>query len=136
MSKMNMNDDFRDLRNDVFVTESLTDKSGKMLVANAMITPDYKNSDCIGKTFWCVGYVIRDVELEDGIHTGVILFDDEGTSYSTISAGVAKIVCAWRDAGLEPDWEEPMKVTYEQKSKGTFRFYTLKVDAKAKYEEG
>ena len=120
---------------DTFITESLQDRQSKILVSNAMVQPDFKNNEVLGKVFWCVGYVIRPVELDDGIHTGVILFDDEGTSYSTISAGVAKIVCGWRDAKLEPTWEEPMKVWYEQKSKGQYRYYTVKVDPRARYDK-
>lgn len=118
----------------VFKTESLEDKASVAIVAQAMIAPDFKNRDCIGKSFWCVGYVIRDVALDDGMHTGVILIDDEGQSYSTISAGVAKIVTSWKKAGLYPTWEEPIWVEYKEEQKGTYRYYTVKMNPRKKYE--
>lgn len=140
MSKMNMNDEVNrildgwDEDENVFKTESLEDKASTAIVAQAMIAPDFKNRDVIGKSFWCVGYVIRDVILEDGKHTGVILIDDEGQSYSTISAGVAKIVTSWKKAGLFPTWEEPIWVEYKEESKGTYRYYTVKMNPRKKYQ--
>ena len=118
----------------VFKTESLEDKASTAIVAQAMVAPDFKNRECIGKAFWCVGYVIRDVALDDGMHTGIILIDDEGQSYSTISAGVAKIVTSWKKAGLYPTWEEPLWVEYREESKGTYRYYTVKMNPRKKYE--
>lgn len=118
----------------VFKTESLEDKASTAIVAQAMVAPDFKNRDCIGKSFWCVGYVIRDVALDDGMHTGIILIDDEGQSYSTISAGVAKIVTSWKKAGLYPSWEEPLWVEYKEESKGTYRYYTVKMNPRKKYQ--
>lgn len=118
----------------VFKTESLEDKASTAIVAQAMVAPDFKNRDCIGKAFWCVGYVIRDVALDDGMHTGIILIDDEGQSYSTISAGVAKIVTSWKKAGLYPTWEEPLWVEYKEESKGTYRYYTVKMNPRKKYQ--
>ena len=117
----------------VFKTESLEDKASVAIVAQAMVAPDFKNRECIGKAFWCVGYVIRDVALDDGMHTGIILIDDEGQSYSTISAGVAKIVTSWKKAGLYPTWEEPLWVEYKEESKGTYRYYTVKMNPRKKY---
>ena len=142
MSKMNMNDEVNrildgwDEDEKVFKTESLEDKASTAIVAQAMIAPDFKNKNVIGKSFWCVGYVIRDVILEDGKHTGVILIDDEGQSYSTISAGVAKIVTSWKKAGLFPTWEEPLWVEYKEESKGTYRYYTVKMNPRKQYQEG
>lgn len=118
----------------VFKTESLEDKASTAIVAQAMVSPDFKNRDVIGKSFWCVGYVIRDVALDDGMHTGIILIDDEGQSYSTISAGVAKIVTSWKKAGLYPSWEEPLWVEYKEESKGTYRYYTVKMNPRKKYQ--
>lgn len=118
----------------VFKTESLEDKASTAIVAQAMVAPDFKNRECIGKAFWCVGYVIRDVALDDGMHTGIILIDDEGQSYSTISAGVAKIVTSWKKAGLYPTWEEPLWVEYREESKGTYRYYTVKMNPRKKYQ--
>lgn len=118
----------------VFKTESLEDKASTAIVAQAMVAPDFKNRECIGRSFWCVGYVIRDVALDDGMHTGVILIDDEGQSYSTISAGVAKIVTSWKKAGLYPTWEEPLWVEYKEESKGTYRYYTVKMNPRKKYQ--
>lgn len=118
----------------VFKTESLEDKASTAIVAQAMVAPDFKNRDVIGKSFWCVGYVIRDVALDDGMHTGIILIDDEGQSYSTISAGVAKIVTSWKKAGLYPSWEEPLWVEYKEESKGTYRYYTVKMNPRKQYQ--
>lgn len=123
-----------DVEERVFKTESLEDKASTAIVAQAMVAPDFKNRDVIGKAFWCVGYVIRDVALDDGMHTGIILIDDEGQSYSTISAGVAKIVTSWKKAELYPTWEEPLWVEYREESKGTYRYYTVKMNPRKKYE--
>ena len=36
----------------VFKTESLEDKASTAIVAQAMVAPDFKNRDVIGKSFW------------------------------------------------------------------------------------
>ena len=48
----------------VFKTESLEDKASTAIVAQAMVAPDFKNRDVIGKSFWCVGYVMMECILE------------------------------------------------------------------------
>ena len=107
-----------------FITDSLKDE--KLLVSTALIEPDFLNGQCVGKDLMMVGYLIRPVEVNDKILTGCILFDEDGMSYSTVSAGVAKIVQAWAQAGFEPSWEEPVHVRYDQVRKGTFSYYTVK----------
>lgn len=115
-----------------FITESMQGKNEKLLLASAAINPDFKNGDCIGKKIECVGYAVRPVDLYDtdtntkNTVTNCILFDTDGNSYSTISNGIAAVVCQWVKAGVEPTWEEPLWVEYVQKSKGTYRFYSLK----------
>ena len=113
------------------ITDSIKGELG--LLANAAGTPDFKNAGCIGKEFDCVGFAIRFITLDDGKECpNVILFDDDGNSYSTISAGVYKAICNWRDCGLEPSWEKPVRIRYEQVNAGAHRYYTIKVVTKRK----
>lgn len=108
------------------ITDSIKDELG--LLVNAAGNPDFKNSGCLDKEFNCVGFAIRFITLEDGKECpNVILFDEDGNSYSTISAGVYKAICTFRDCGLEPSWEKPVRVRYLQVNAGSFRYYTLKV---------
>ena len=71
---------------------------------------------------------------EHSASAGVILFDDSWNSYSTVSAGVAKIVKAWIDAEVEPSWEYPVRVRYERVQQGVYQYYTLKTVKGMTYE--
>lgn len=120
---------------DGFSTISMEESNdAKMVLADALINPDFKNNECIGKEFWCIGFHTRVVECGGKQCLGVILFDDSWNSYSTVSAGVAKIVKAWIDAEVEPSWEYPVRVKYERVQQGVYQYYTLKTVKGMKYE--
>ena len=120
---------------DGFNTISMEESNdAKMVLADALINPDFKNNECIGKEFWCIGFHTRVVECNGKQCLGVILFDDSWNSYSTISAGVAKIIKAWIDAEVEPSWEYPVRVRYERVQQGVYQYYTLKTVKGMTYE--
>lgn len=121
---------------DGFNTVSLEEsRDAKMVLADALINPDFRNNECIGKEFWCIGFHTRVIEMDDGKEClGVILFDDSWNSYSTISAGVARIVTGWIDAEVEPSWEYPVRVKYERVQQGVYQYYTLKIVRGMTYE--
>ena len=68
---------------DGFNTISLEESNeAKVVLAEALISPDFKNNECIGKEFWCIGFHTRIVECGGKQCVGVILFDDSWNSYS------------------------------------------------------
>lgn len=109
-----------------YITDSLQCEEDRLMVSTALIEPDFLNSACVGQEFDLVGYLIREVEVGDKLMTGCILFDEDGQSYSTVSAGVAKVVKSWADVGFEPSWDKPVRVKYEQVRKGTYSYYTVR----------
>ena len=113
-----------------YITKSLTEPNERLLLATAAVNPDFKNHDCIGRTIECVGYATRQVDFIEANNTktvtNCILIDADGNSYSTIAAGITKVVDSWKSAGLEPDWDSPFKVEYIEQVNGRYRYYSLK----------
>lgn len=109
-----------------YVTDSMMDDESTILLTNAAITPDFLNYQCVGKRFECVGFAVRQLDINGDDCTNCILFDEDGNSYSTISKGIAKVVGTWIECELNPSWEKPITVEYGQEQKGTYRYYTLK----------
>lgn len=111
-----------------FTTLSLDQQKMKLILQEAKLQPTYKNSECIGKSFQCIGFYTDYIELAyDDYKIRCILFDEDMNSYSTISAGVAKIITGWIDLEVEPSFEDPVLLHYEQVRKGTICFYTVKL---------
>ena len=111
-----------------FTTLSLDEQKMKLILQEAKLQPTYKNAECIGKSFQCIGFYTDYIELGyDDFKVRCILFDQDLNSYSTLSAGVAKIITGWIDLEVEPSWEDPVLLHYEQVRKGTICYYTVKL---------
>ena len=110
-----------------FTTPSLQTSPWNMIVAQGKLQPDFLNSTCIGRELRCVGYTTDYVEVPDGFKLRCMLVDEEMQVYSTISAGIAKVVKTWISSGIEPSVEQPIKVCYEQVRNGRNTYYTLRI---------
>lgn len=111
-----------------FTTLSLDQQKMKLILQEAKLQPDFKNAECIGKSFQCIGFYTDYVEIGyDDFKIRCILFDEDMNSYSTVSAGVAKIITGWIDLEVEPSFEDPVHLHYEQVRKGTMCYYTVKL---------
>lgn len=111
-----------------FTTLSLDLQKMKLILQEAKLQPTYKNSECLGKCFNCIGFYTDYIELDyNDFKIRCILFDEDMNSYSTISAGVAKIITGWIDLQVEPSWKDPVLLHYEQVRKGNICYYTIKL---------
>ena len=111
-----------------FTTLSLDQQKMKLILQEAKLQPTYKNSECLDKCFNCIGFYTDYIELSyDDYKVRCILFDEDMNSYSTISAGVAKIITGWIDLEVEPSFEHPVLLHYEQIRKGNICYYTVKL---------
>lgn len=111
-----------------FTTLSLDEKKMKLILQEARVQPTCKNSECIGKSFQCIGFYTDYIELGYADYKiRCILFDENLNSYSTLSAGVARIITGWIDLEVEPSFEDPVLLHYEQVRKGTMCYYTIKL---------
>lgn len=110
-----------------YYTPSMKVKPWQMIVTQAKFQPDFLNATCLNHELNCVGYITDYVEVPNGFKLRCILVDDEMNTYSTISAGVAKVVKTWIASGIIPSVEEPLRVRYEQERKGMNAYYTLKM---------
>ena len=109
-----------------YVTESLKDGDGAMVLADALLCPDHKNRDCLGHEFWLIGWGCQAIEINGNECLQVVLIGDDWTSYSTVSHGVATIISTWINAGVKPGFDHKIRVRYEQVNLGMKSFYTLK----------
>lgn len=111
-----------------FTSLSLDQQKMKLILQEARLQPTFKNAECIDKCFNCIGFYTDYVELGyNDFKIRCILFDEDMNSYSTISAGVAKIITGWIDLEVEPSFEDPVLLHYEQVRKGTICYYTVKL---------
>lgn len=111
-----------------FMTESLkNDNKLKAVLAQGKLSPDFLNSECIGKDVNVIGYYTDFIEVPDGIRMRVIMVDEDLQTYSTVSGGIAKIVKSWINSELYPTAEEPLHIKYEQIRKGNIQYYTVKL---------
>lgn len=111
-----------------FTTLSLDEQRMKLILQEAKLQPTYKNAECIGKSFQCIGFYTDYIELgHNDYKIRCILFDEELSSYSTLSAGVAKIITGWIDLEVEPSLADPVLLHYEQVRKGNICYYTVKL---------
>lgn len=111
-----------------FTTLSLDQQKMKLILQEAKLQPTFKNAECIGRSFQCIGFYTDYVELGyDDYKIRCILFDEDMNSYSTLSAGVAKIITGWIDLEVEPSFEDPVLLHYEQVRKGTICYYTVRL---------
>ena len=111
-----------------FTTLSLDQQKMKLILQEAKLQPTFKNAECLGKCFNCIGFFTDYVEIGyDDYKVRCILFDEDLNSYSTISAGVAKIITGWIDLEVEPSIENPVLLHYEQVRKGNICYYTIKL---------
>lgn len=114
-----------------FTTLSLDEQKMKLILQEARIQPTFRNSECLGKCFNCIGFYVDYIEMGyNDFKIRCILFDADLNSYSTISAGVAKIITGWIDLQVEPSFENPVLLHYEQVRRGNICFYTVKLGAK------
>ena len=120
------NDNHRWIDYDGYVTESLKEGEGAIVLADAMLMPDFKNRECLGKEFWLIGYACKAVEVNGDECLQVVLIGDDWTSYSTVSNGVATIITKWISAGVRPGFDHKIRVKYENVNLGRKSFYTLK----------
>lgn len=113
-----------------FTTLSLDEQKMKLILQEAKLQPTFKNAECIGRSFRCIGFYTDFIELGyNDFKIRCILIDEDLNSYSTLSAGVAKIITGWIDLEVEPSWEDPVLLHYEQVRKGTMCYYTVKLGA-------
>lgn len=111
-----------------YCTEDLhNDKGRQMALAQGMISPDFLNGQCVGSEFNCIGYYTDYVEVFGDVKLRCILMDDQYQTYSTVSAGVAKIVKSWISAGIIPSVDDPIYVQYLQQRNGMMQYYTLRI---------
>ncbi len=111
-----------------FTTLSLDQQKMKLILQEAKLQPTFKNAECLGKSFQCIGFYTDYVELGyNDYKIRCILFDEDLNSYSTISNGVAKIITGWIDLEVEPSFEDPVLLHYEQVRKGTMCYYTVRL---------
>lgn len=115
----------------ICITDDIATDDFKLLMVDAMLQPNFKNSEVIGEEFNCIGYMMRAIEIEneDGDIqklTNCIFIDDEEQSYSTVSNGIARVVKTWAAIGLEPSIEHPIRIRFDQVQKGHYRYYTVK----------
>ena len=111
--------------NVIFETESV--REYPEIISTAMFSPDFKNNDLIGRTVDVVGYVLREVELYDKTVTGVIFFDEDMNSYSTISTVISQQALEWSKLEKQPDFEKPWPIEFIEKQNGTHRSYQAKI---------
>ena len=111
-----------------FKTVSLeNDRFRNLALAEGKLTPDFKNNECINKTFNCIGFFCDYVPCFDDYCLRCILMDEDCHTYSTVSKGVAKKITNWIDAGIEPSEEYPVLIKYVEVNNGPKRYYTIKV---------
>jgi len=99
-----------------------TTKEDKALLFNAMSNPDKALGDCINISINIKHILAEEVELTNE-QTGelepaarVVIIDDKGVSYNTVSKGifgdVKRLIASFGEPG---EWEKPIKVTVRQK---------------------
>lgn len=108
-------------------------KEDKMRLYNAMSNPDKRLADCINSVINVKDVYAETVYLKNE-DTGltepaprVILIDEDGTSYSSVSVGVFSALKKMISVFGSPTWEEPIKVKILQQTKGNRKMLTLSV---------
>lgn len=111
-----------------YCTEDLHNDRGRQLaLSQGLLTPDFLNGQCIGSEFWCIGFYTDYVEVCGDVKLRCILMDEAYQTYSTVSAGIAKVVKSWIDAGIIPTVDDPIYVQYLQQRNGMMQYYTLRI---------
>lgn len=107
---------------------------GKAQLYNAISSPDFRLSDCINTKINMTHVVCETVSCvskETGEVTKcprVIIIDDKGKSYQSVSMGVFNsIKRIFQMLGMPGDWEKPIPVEVKQITRGQNKMLTLKV---------
>lgn len=108
-----------------------SDRKGKALLFKAMNNPDKRIGDCINmnikiKDIYCE--VVRCISQETGEVDEVprvVLIDDKGVSYQSVSKGIFGAVSKLIQIFGAPTWEDPLEVTIKQVTRGANKMLTL-----------
>lgn len=130
--EMNIVDDLTSA-NAAFCSMSMDTPEQKLLVFKAMNTPDFRIGDCINTTIkvkdiYCE---IVDCKNEETGETSkaprVVLIDDEGKSYQSVSVGIYGAVKKLMQVFGVPTWEQPIPLKIVQVTKGKNKMLTLDI---------
>lgn len=107
----------------------------KTVIYNAVANPNHSLSDFIGKQINVVHVIAHEVEMENEqtkeleLQFRVILIDDKGESYASVSSGITQALkTIFNIVGQPPYMDEPLSVTVAQKkSRNGFKFLTLEL---------
>lgn len=109
-----------------------TNDKERAVLFNAMNNPDYRLSECIGKTIelkhvFCE--VVNCTNDETGEITSaprVVLIDSEGASYQGVSVGIySAIKKLFLVMGTPDKWKNTVNVKVEQITKGKYKMMTI-----------
>ena len=120
--------------NDSNVYLSLDAEKERKVVANAIVSADFKLGDMINQRIFVKDMYIEPIEFtnkESGEVTQghrIILFDTENKSYETCSSGIYNALKRICSVYGMPTWEEPINVEVKQVQRGADRkMLTLKI---------
>ena len=98
------------------------DRSKAKLVYNALNNPEYRVADFINKTISVTDVLIETTEIGNE-ETGeiatvprVVLIDDEGKAYQSVSVGMFNAVKNLIFIYGEPTWEPPLNLKIKQRA--------------------
>ena len=98
------------------------DRETSAKIFNAMNNPDHRVADYINKNINVVDYLIEiaDIETEEtGLVSSVprvVLIDDKGESYQSVSVGMANVVRNLVVACGDAPWNPPVKICIKQQA--------------------
>lgn len=105
----------------------------KKKLFNCINSPDYKISDCVGETIKVTNYVAHSVIInsdrgEDTEATRLVLIDEEGKTYATVSTGIIQALSKiFSIFGTPSEWDEPMSLKVVEKKSSKFKFITFEI---------
>ena len=110
-----------------------TDRKTAAKVYNALNNPEYRIADFINKDIFVSDVLVEVAEVMNE-ETGelehaprVVLIDDKGSAYQSVSIGMLNVVKNAVKVFGEPTWEPPLVMTIKQKPVGRGSMLTAEV---------
>ena len=110
------------------------DRKKAKLVYNALNNPEYRVADFINKTINVVDILIETAEIgneetgEISVVPRVVLIDDEGKAYQSVSVGMFNAVKNAVTIFGDPSWNPPLPMHIKQRSVKNGSMLTADID--------